>query len=86
MTKDRDDMRRALLAGVTAVAITSVFGEPSLAACPEDIEAFEQRYQQAVGMADRETVLTDAEKADLSSLRTARASSRTPATPTPAPR
>jgi sporulation protein YlmC with PRC-barrel domain len=64
-------MRRALLAGVTAVAITSVFGEPSLAACPEDIEAFEQRYQQAVGMADRETVLTDAEKADLSSLRTA---------------
>lgn len=64
-------MRRALLAGVTAVAITSVFGEPSLAACPEDIEAFEQRYQQAVGMADRETVLTDAEKADLSSLQTA---------------
>lgn len=64
-------MRRALLAGVTAVAITSVFGEPSLAACPEDMEAFEQRYQQAVGMADRETVLTDAEKADLSSLQTA---------------
>lgn len=64
-------MRRALLAGVTAIAITSIFGNPSLAACPEDIEAFEKRYQQAVGLADEETVLTEAEKADLSSLRTA---------------
>ena len=64
-------MRKLFLAGTAALLTIGTLERQSLAACPEDIDEFQQRYDEAATLKKDERILTDAERVDLLSLLTA---------------